>query len=460
MIEELIYEDRAVRVLYRRGVGRDLICTFGDAAEAASFNASNYNGKLAIENLNISAIVFQPKSTNWYPSESMHAAINKLRTTIDLSSFRNIVGYGASMGGFGALKFSHFLQATHVIAYCPQWSIDPNEANGANPGFSAYFRKEMSGHGVKGHELAAYGRGIYIIYDPRHSIDNYHARSYLRECDRVIAIPLRGAGHDIPKILIGRVYFSELLRAVVSENKECARNLIVKKYRLSKFRYIGAFRLAIKRHPEWCGRLLIGRACMYLTYDDPVLDWDVELVVGDLIRNLSFGENKSLARSVARLRVLRGIAGDQANMMVDQMSAIDERIFFLRTKFETLICYDDKEREFCARSYNDIVIKGGNPVQLGYHLGRPYLSVGSGKGQKVCVMVRDGKIALREIPDLDGVAVEGYVIEINEERVALRAAANNQYCSISPVGVATWDRSWARSNETFELVRRKENSAF
>ncbi|AIO33887.1 hypothetical protein DM39_592 [Burkholderia cenocepacia] len=455
MSESLIYEDSSVRVMYRHGKKDNLICTFGDAAAAAKYDALNYNGKSVIEHLDLCAVIFQPKGANWYPSESMCAAIKVLREVIDLSEFANIIGYGASMGGYGALKFSHLLNATHIVAYCPQWSIDPDEANGENPGFSSYFKEGMRGHGVSSSELARYENGVYLVYDPKHVIDNYHAKSYLSRGCKIVAVPLRGAGHDVPKILIGREYFSQLWDAVLAGNADCVRSIVVNKYRSSRLRYIGAFRLAARRHPRWCSKLLIDQASKYIIYDDSLDNLNIESVVDDLIRRLALQGVRSSARSLARLKAMREVVTDRVDLVIDQLLTFNEESYLLRTKFDTLLCYDEIRGNLRAYRCDDIVMKMAMPVQLRYYRENPFLSVEKYGGSKICVMTSDGRVMLREMQGLDGLEIAGYKVDISDGKVALKSMINGSYCSISPLGEVTWDRPWARSNETFELIRRK-----
>lgn len=383
-------------------------------------------------------------------------AASKNINSIDFENFKNVVGYGASMGGYGVLKFAKLLRITHVIAYCPQWSIDPSEAHGENPGYSSSFNESMRGHSVKKHELDAYKKGIYIVYDPRHAVDNYHAKSYLSQNNNISMIPLRGAGHEIPKILIGRKYFSRLFAAVLEGNAEGVRNTVVNEYRLTKFRSASAFQLASERHPVSTAKIIIKNTYRYLTTDDFFPNSSVEHATENLIRQLLRLGRHSMARSLARLQACRETNESKSNVILERVKLTENTPHLIRTKYQTYLCYDKKTENFCAYNSDEIVARAANLIYLGYYGETPYLFVNKEGRQKVCIMNNSGGIITRQIPCLDGLTINGYKIEANKTKVSFQQLNNNKYFSIGQSGHATWDRPWARSDETFDLVSLKE----
>lgn len=66
-----------------------------------------------------------PKQKSWFPQASM-IELEKAISPI-LEGFKNIVGYGGSMGGYAAIKYSNLLNMNRVIAFVPQYSIDPEQ---------------------------------------------------------------------------------------------------------------------------------------------------------------------------------------------------------------------------------------------------------------------------------------------------------------------------------------------
>ncbi len=73
----------------------------------------------------IPAIFFYGHWNHWWQTPEMDTVIALLRDTGVLGSYKTIVTYGMSMGGYGALMYSSKFGAHRVIAGMPQYSIDP-----------------------------------------------------------------------------------------------------------------------------------------------------------------------------------------------------------------------------------------------------------------------------------------------------------------------------------------------
>ena len=64
-----------------------------------------------------------PSANVWYHYPEMKEALARLRA--DLPAGARVVTYGMSMGGYAAYRFSEWVGADVVIAFSPQYSIDP-----------------------------------------------------------------------------------------------------------------------------------------------------------------------------------------------------------------------------------------------------------------------------------------------------------------------------------------------
>src|SRR3712207_6847911 len=100
-----------------------LLLTFATKNENA--DGKSFWARSIAETGNINAIGFMPKGPNWYPAPDMRSAIAEISSY--LARFNRIVVYGQSMGSYAALKYSKALGATHVLAFSPQYSIDPTD---------------------------------------------------------------------------------------------------------------------------------------------------------------------------------------------------------------------------------------------------------------------------------------------------------------------------------------------
>lgn len=151
-----------------------LLITFNPMTMRAHGTA--YWGDIIARKNNISSLGFISTSANWFPREDMLEIIERAKPI--LSQYKNIVCYGMSMGGYGALKYSKLLGARTVISFSPQYSINPRVTEGRDERYSRYFREsthlEME---VSQNDLTA-DCFATIFYDPGHRQDAYCAEMY------------------------------------------------------------------------------------------------------------------------------------------------------------------------------------------------------------------------------------------------------------------------------------------
>ncbi len=127
----IIYDDEEIRVMWSPGADDVVLVTFGDLAILA--RDTRFFAETPLKKLGTAAVGIMAKRGNWYPSEHIKKASRAILDKIN--GYKVRILYGGSMGGYGAIKFSCLLRATHVIALCTQWSIDPLECGGVEPGW-------------------------------------------------------------------------------------------------------------------------------------------------------------------------------------------------------------------------------------------------------------------------------------------------------------------------------------
>ena len=71
--------------------------------------------------INIDLIGISTKVGKWYISKEMEDVIIKIKEITN----KKIICVGVSMGGFASLKYGKALGAFSVLAFSPQWSINP-----------------------------------------------------------------------------------------------------------------------------------------------------------------------------------------------------------------------------------------------------------------------------------------------------------------------------------------------
>jgi hypothetical protein len=110
---QIIHEDDECVAIHLPGKSNFTLITFGGLTDRP--NGLWFWGKDAAEKLGFDSIGILAKSVHWYP----RSAIERLVPAISDHSQASRVGYGFSMGAFGALKRGRLLGLTHVLALSP-----------------------------------------------------------------------------------------------------------------------------------------------------------------------------------------------------------------------------------------------------------------------------------------------------------------------------------------------------
>lgn len=186
----IIFEDAHIRVIFKPASSNWLVVTFGDAVTLA--DGLRFFADRVTEKLGVTCLGFMAKDANWYPQASIRAALPEISYT--LRSFGRRLFYGSSMGAYAAIKYSQLLGATDVVAYSPQWSIDPAECGPGIGGYDGQFRPEMAGMGIRPADIA--GR-INLFYDPWDPTDAYHYRMIEAAAPNLQAFRVPHAGHHV-----------------------------------------------------------------------------------------------------------------------------------------------------------------------------------------------------------------------------------------------------------------------
>jgi hypothetical protein len=215
---QLIYEDDHIVVVWHAGHSPELLITFGDLITLAE--GRHFYGETPIRKLGLNCIGFMAKRPNWFPMSSVVESIVKLGPILE--SFAERITYGASMGGYAALKYSALCGATHAIALCPQWSLDEAECDGFSPGWSEWFEPSMRGMGVRPTDLSGQA---YVFFDPWEARDKAHARQIgiASPSARFIWVPL--VEHHVAPVMAGTAALRSLIDACRLNDAQALRRL-------------------------------------------------------------------------------------------------------------------------------------------------------------------------------------------------------------------------------------------
>jgi hypothetical protein len=128
----IIHDGPIVQVLHFPGTSDITLVTFAVMyARADGRNA--FASKLA-DRHGFDIIGIVPKGPNWYPAAAMAPVVDLVRARLD----RPTLAYGASMGGYGALRYGGAMGADATLAFSPQAHIDPAVTGAGDPRYGRH----------------------------------------------------------------------------------------------------------------------------------------------------------------------------------------------------------------------------------------------------------------------------------------------------------------------------------
>ena len=244
---ERVYEDDELVAFWRRGSTPYVLVTFGDAITLAS--GDRFFADLPAAKADITCLGIMTHGENWYPVRPMRRLAEAVAHLLARHEVR--IGYGGSMGGYGAIKFSRLFRTTHTIALCPQWSIDRGECDGHDPGFQHWFKPGMTGHHVRPDEV---GGRIVLCFDPDDPIDRFHATRLSAIIPSSLDVHMPMVGHHVTTAVAGTANLLELIATVQDADPSRLRAAIARLRRRSPERAHNVLRKASARHPRLAAR--------------------------------------------------------------------------------------------------------------------------------------------------------------------------------------------------------------
>jgi hypothetical protein len=109
------------------------------------------------------------------------------------------VGYGGSMGGYAAIKYSNLLNMQKIVAFVPQYSIDPDVVQDRRYAefFDASIHQNMQ---IQADEVDS-SREYIIVYDPYYAEDKEHFLKIQPLLPKMHVIHLPFTGHEALSVL-------------------------------------------------------------------------------------------------------------------------------------------------------------------------------------------------------------------------------------------------------------------
>jgi hypothetical protein len=200
---ETIYRSKTISAHHRVGRSRWTLVVFGDAGLVGQRLDMPRRG--FIEKADLSAVIIVAHRRTWYPREQILPCLEAVRTIVANAP---VVTYGASMGGYAAIKYSSLLQAIHTVAIAPQFSIDPAIIKLKSDPFVVHFKPDLNA----GMDIAI-GDAVCpvdIVFDPLQENDLEHVSLICRKFPCRLT-HVRHAGHPSEVIFGGGTDIADLI---------------------------------------------------------------------------------------------------------------------------------------------------------------------------------------------------------------------------------------------------------
>lgn len=169
-------------------------------------------GRSFFQSRKISSIYVIPTWNHWYQYEYIKDALDIIRLVS--KSFKKIVIYGVSMGGYAALKYSNYLGSSSVISISPQAVITGDQSE-FDKRFSKFWEKiefkSDSWLSETNHPI-----NTTVFYDRYHDLDNEHAEIISRNVRYAKMIGLPFSGHEVFAVLNESGILSDFIYSLIN----------------------------------------------------------------------------------------------------------------------------------------------------------------------------------------------------------------------------------------------------
>lgn len=249
MDKHIIFEDEQIRAIFLKGSSDELIFSFGDLITRAKGLSINAEKSLHKHDFNVIGIM--PKLKSWFPESSMRQMFAEIQELI--APFKTRIGYGGSMGGYAAIKYSNLLDLKRVVALVPQYSINPEDVE--DPRYNMFFHAELNANmQVRPQDVSA-EREYIVVYDPYCTEDRAQYLKLEQVVPKIQTLNLPFTGHDAIAVLASSELLHDFLMHEFDESYFYKKIRQVKKS--SKFYYRKVIENLLPRHRNALGSILI-----------------------------------------------------------------------------------------------------------------------------------------------------------------------------------------------------------
>ncbi len=192
----------------RVGCGQSEACfvTFASFADLCSLNQPGF-GESFFRRHGIDAIHVIVAVNRWYAHDGFESALEAIRAAV--VSYKRVITYGSSMGGYAAIRFAETIGAQVALAISPQYSV-----TSASAPFETRWR-DVTRQTQRLAWLGPHGSTTtqpIVFFDP-YDLDVLHWRLIAAHYPRARAAPLPHAGHPAGAYLNETGVLGEILIA-------------------------------------------------------------------------------------------------------------------------------------------------------------------------------------------------------------------------------------------------------
>lgn len=187
-MREIIFESANLKVVKLAAAREDVVFVTFESLQLERAPGRPGYGETFLSKRGYTGYHFLSSANRWYQYPEMPEALAVVRA--DIAAGARVVTYGVSMGAYAAYRFSAPLAADAVIAFSPQWSMDPRRV---------WWERRWRSEGPErmwDRQLPRAEAAKYVFYDPLNQ-DRRHIRGLQREAQLAL-VRLYFGGHHSP----------------------------------------------------------------------------------------------------------------------------------------------------------------------------------------------------------------------------------------------------------------------
>jgi hypothetical protein len=213
MPPETLYQSDQLRILCHNPQAEHAVVVF-DHRQVRDGNFATIRPSDKITKAGFSYITVASKRNDWFLSPSLSDCHEQVSAY--MAKYRRVVGFGSSMGGFGALAMSRTFRFKQVLVVSPQITVFPDRAP-FDPRFKEH-AKELDPTFDTVSQHPRKGLGGVILFDPNQPNDLAHAQIISELFPRLRRVPMSFAGHPALKLISQAKGFHRIQDELVSNH--------------------------------------------------------------------------------------------------------------------------------------------------------------------------------------------------------------------------------------------------